>query len=506
MSRGFRKILVANRGEIAIRVIRAIKELGKQAVAVRTPEDKSGSWVYLADEFYEISNYLNIDEIIDVAKKAKVDAIHPGYGFLSEREDFAEACEKAGIKFIGPSPESLLMSGDKAIARQKAKEAGVPIVPGTDVLESPEKALEEARKIGFPVLLKAAGGGGGKGMRPVFDESEFVNLFKQASEEAKAAFGDPRIYIEKYIVAPKHIEVQILGDEHGNMVYLFERDCSLQRRNQKVIEESPSPLLPHDVRLKMCEAALKIMRKINYFNAGTVEFIVDDNWNFYFIEINARIQVEHPVTEMVTGIDLIKRQIKIAEGEKLDISQEDIKQSGHAMELRIYAEDPDNDFMPSGGYVSFYKESSMPGVRCDGWLYSGCYVPSKYDPLLLKLIVKGESRDETINKTLIALDELKIQGIKNNIPFFKFVLNLPELREGNINTWSMKDILEKYKEHRRALYLQDMEHAVVLGAYLCSNGTMQGFGPNQYQENLKGGWKVSGWKINGRILRREQLR
>lgn len=506
---GFNKILVANRGEIAIRVARAAKELGKKVVAIYTPQDRGGIWRYFADEAYEVSSYLNIDEIIYVAKKSKSDAIHPGYGFLSEKEEFAKACEQEKIKFIGPSPESLMMSGDKAIARIKAQEAGVPVVPGSDALESAEKALKVAKSIGFPVLLKAAGGGGGKGMRPVFSEDDFFHLFRQASEEAKSAFGDPRIYIEKYIQEPKHIEIQILGDEYGNIIYLFERDCSLQRRNQKVIEESPSPLLPNDVRLKMCESAVKVMKKINYFNAGTVEFIVDKDWNFYFIEINARIQVEHPVTEMVTGIDLVKRQIKIAEGEKLDISQEDVKLSGHAMEFRIYAEDPQNDFMPSGGYVSFYKEPSIPGVRCDGWLYSGCQVPSQYDPLLLKLIVKGENREETIRRSLLALEELKIYGIKNNIPFFKFVLNLEEFRKGEINTWSMKNILEKYKKWNEESQVSDS--LILLGTYLTStsiksqaelNGRYEYVSANG-RSNL---WKVRSWKIAGRMESRGQLK
>ncbi|MCS7213017.1 MAG: ATP-grasp domain-containing protein [Candidatus Calescibacterium sp.] len=493
---GIKKILVANRGEIAIRVIRAARELGKKVVTVYTPQDVGGPWRYMSDESYEISNYLDIDQILDVAKKSKSDAIHPGYGFLSEREDFAKACEEKGIKFIGPSPESLLMSGDKAIARQKAKEAGIPTVPGSDVISSPEEGLNTARKIGFPVLLKAAGGGGGKGMRPCFSEDEFVHLFKQASEEAKAAFGDPRVYLEKYIQNPKHIEVQVIADEHGKYLHLFERDCSLQRRNQKVIEESPSPHLPENVRQKMCKAAVDVMKKINYFNAGTVEFIVDRDWNFYFIEINARVQVEHPVTELVTGVDIVKRQIKIAQGEKLDLDQEQVKVHGHAMELRIYAEDPFNDFMPSGGLVNFYREPSLPGVRCDGWLYSGISVPSQYDPLLLKLLAKGENRQEVITKLLVALEELKIDGIKNNIPFFKFVLKYKDFVEGNIDTWSMKKILEDFKNQ----VVESLpEPLLLLGAYLSSFSSPQQFSNGYTDSKVQKVWRKSSWKFSGRL-------
>ncbi len=496
-----KRILIANRGEIAVRICRTAKELGKEVITVYSPQDKGGIWRFISDESYEIRSYLDIDEIIQVAKRAKADAIHPGYGFLSEREEFASECERAGIKFIGPNPGALHMSGDKAVAREKAHEAGVPIVPGSHATSSPDEALKIAKDIGFPVLLKAAGGGGGKGMRPVHSEEDFQHLFKQASEEAKAAFGDPRIYVEKYIKEPKHIEIQILADEHGNYIYLFERDCSLQRRNQKVIEESPSPKLPENIRLKMCESAVKIMKKIGYTNAGTVEFIVDRDWKFYFIEINARIQVEHPVTELVTGIDLIKRQIKIAEGKKLDIAQENIKIQGHAMELRIYAEDPDNDFMPSGGKITFYREPSIPGIRCDGWLYPGCEVPSQYDPMLLKLIAKEETRDNVIDKIIVALDELKIQGIKNNIPFFRFVLKHPDFRKGDINTWSMSKILEDYKKWR------DEEDKIsdallIVGAYLTSNRKPTGIshaeineGPQNHQQKT---WKFSSWKHFGR--------
>lgn len=500
--REIRKILIANRGEIAIRVIRAAKELGKKVVTVYTPHDSSGLWRYMADETYEISDYLDIEQIVDVAKRVRADAIHPGYGFLSEREDFALACERAGIKFIGPSPESLKMSGDKAIARQKAKEAGIPIVPGSDALSSPDEGLAVARKIGFPVLLKAAGGGGGKGMRPVFSEDQFVHLFRQASEEARSAFGDPRIYIEKYIRNPRHIEVQILADEHGNYVHLFERDCSLQRRNQKVIEESPSPLLPDKVRRKMCEAAIKVMKRIKYYNAGTVEFIVDKDWNFYFIEINARIQVEHPVTELVTGIDIVKRQIRVAEGEKLDIDQDDIKVSGHAMELRIYAEDPFAGFMPSGGTVSFYREPSFPGIRCDGWLYSGASVPSLYDPLLLKLLAKGESRQDVINKLLVALDELKIDGLKNNVAFFKFVLRHKDFLEANITTWSMNDILEDFKAQ---VVSRVPEHVILLGSYLSQQLSVDGSKETVYSKPHKA-WRLCGWRLSRNVTSRTEWR
>ncbi len=502
------KVLIANRGEIALRILRTAKELGKKVVTVYSPEDRGGLWRFLGDESYEISNYLNLEEVIDVAKKSKADAIHPGYGFLSEREDFAKACEDVGVIFIGPPPSAMYMSGDKVVARRKAQEAGVPIVPGSEAIDDPKEALKIAKSIGFPVLLKAAGGGGGKGMRPVYHEDDFLELFRQASEEAKAAFGDPRIYLEKYIQEPKHIEVQVIADQYGNYLYLFERDCSLQRRNQKVIEESPAPHLPHPVRLKICESAVKIMRQIGYVNAGTVEFIVDKDWNFYFIEINARIQVEHPVTELVTGIDIVKWQIKIAEGEKLNISQEDIKINGHAMELRIYAEDPFGNFMPSGGFVSLYKEPNIPGVRCDGWLYSGCFVPSKYDPMLLKLIAKAETRDETINRLLVALDELRIQGIKSNVPFFKFVLNHPVFRKGEINTWSMGPILEEFNKK----LLEDSKlkrHLLALGAYIAGKipvietyVSYDGLLAQEVRSNGKsagaGVWRKIGWKFAGR--------
>lgn len=488
-----KRILVANRGEIAIRIIRAAKELGKEVIAVYTPYDTGGLWIYLADEAYEISSYLDVEQILEVARRAGADAVHPGYGFLSEREDFALACEEAGVKFIGPSPESLRMSGDKAVARRKAKEAGVPVVPGSDSVSSVEEGLAAARKIGFPVLLKAVGGGGGKGMRPVFRETDFKALFLQASEEAKLSFGDPRLYIEKYIPHPKHIEVQVIADEHGNYVHLFERDCSLQRRNQKLIEESPSPHLSDDVRKRICDAAIKVMKEIKYFNAGTVEFILDRDFNFYFIEINARIQVEHPVTELVTGVDIVKRQIRIAEGERLDIDQDSLRMHGHAMELRIYAEDPFADFMPSGGVVSFYREPSMPGIRCDGWLYSGVNVSSQYDPLLLKLIAKGETREEVIVKLLLALDELKIEGIKTNVPFFKFVLRHKKFVDGEIDTWSIGEILEGFKSQN----ISEPPDHIILAGFFLSSGT-QTVILRDGTSSVRGGWRLPSWKIVGR--------
>ncbi|MCX6287525.1 MAG: acetyl-CoA carboxylase biotin carboxylase subunit [Bacteroidetes bacterium] len=426
MVKSITKILIANRGEIAVRIMRTAKKMGIKTVAVYSEIDHDSLHVSRADEAFCIGHselsetYLNIAKIVEIAKKAKADAIHPGYGFLAENPLFVQACHDAGIIFIGPDACAMKIMGNKIEARNFAKKINVPITDG--VTGSAKELIKTAPKIGFPVLLKAAAGGGGKGMRIVHEPAELEEAIESTARQAKAYFGDETVYIEKYIEEPRHIEFQILGDEHGNVIHLFERECSIQRRYQKIIEESPSPTLTPDVRQKMGEAAIRIGKEAGYTSAGTIEFLVDKHLNFYFLEMNTRIQVEHPVTEMVTGIDIVEEQIGIASGHELKFRQEDITQSGHAIECRIYAEDPSNNFQPSPGKMSLYKEPSVPGIRIDTGIIAGTEIRSSFDPMICKLVVWGEDREEASRIMVSALQDYIIHGIKTNISFLTTLL------------------------------------------------------------------------------------
>ncbi len=433
----FKKILVANRGEIAVRVIRACRELGIPSVAVYSDVDRAALHVRKADEAYHIGppaaaeSYLNVEKILTVAKRCGADAIHPGYGFLSENAKFAQACLDAEMKFIGPTAASMEMMGSKTRARQEMEKAGVPLVPGTSRgLESPQQAEQMAAKIGYPVMLKAAAGGGGKGMRLVHRREDLKSALEGAQSEAQRSFGDGEVYIEKAIVNPRHIEMQVLADEHGNTVYLGERECSIQRRHQKVLEESPSAIVDPDMRRRMGEVAVRVAKAAGYTNAGTVEFLVDEEKNFYFLEMNTRLQVEHPVTELITGLDLVHLQIRIAAGEKLSFAQEDVRIRGHAIECRIYAEDPDNDYFPSPGKITLLLAPSGPGIRRDSGMYEGWTVPIEYDPLLAKLIGYGTDRPQAISRLVRALNEYFVGGIKTNISLFRRILSDKDFQEG----------------------------------------------------------------------------
>ncbi|QGT98959.1 Biotin carboxylase of acetyl-CoA carboxylase [Candidatus Syntrophocurvum alkaliphilum] len=437
----FSKILIANRGEIAVRIIRACNELNIPTIAVYSKADKDALHVQMADEAICIGNapanqsYLNISNIIAAAKNMKVDAIHPGYGFLAENAYFAEMCQTYNIKFIGPNPNVINAMGDKVKAREVVQAANVPLVPGSDgAITEYEEAKKLAEQIGYPVMIKASAGGGGRGMRLAHNSESLKEAINMAKMEAESAFGNGEVYIEKYIEEPRHIEIQILGDEHGNIVHLGERDCSIQRRNQKLLEEAPSPFADEELRNKMGNAAVKAAKAANYFSAGTVEFLVDKNKNFYFIEMNTRIQVEHPVTEMITGIDIIKEQIRIAAGESLGYSQNDIKLTGWAIECRVNAEDPNDDFIPSPGNVHKYLLPGGPGVRIDSSVYTGYTIPPYYDSMVAKLIVWGHDRTEAIARMKRALNEFKVDGVKTTIPFHLQVLNNAFFQKGEVYT------------------------------------------------------------------------
>jgi len=444
----FNKILIANRGEIAVRIIRACRERSIPSVAVYSDVDRAALHVMKADEAYSIGaaaaaeSYLNIQKILDVAKRCGADAIHPGYGFLSENAKFAQACSDAGIRFIGPSPASMEMMGSKTRARQEMEKAGIPFVPGTSrALESVQQAKEVATRIGYPVMLKAAAGGGGKGMRLVRHAEELQSALEAAQSEARRSFGDGEVYLEKAILNPRHIEMQVLADEHGSTVYLGERECSIQRRHQKVLEEAPSPLVDAEMRRRMGEVAVRVAKAAGYCNAGTVEFLVDDHKNFYFLEMNTRLQVEHPVTEAITGLDLVDLQIRIAAGEKLPLRQEDVLIRGHAIECRIYAEDPDNNYFPSPGKITMLLAPAGPGIRLDSGVYEGGTVPIDYDPLLAKLIGYGENREQAIARLTRALGELFVGGIKTNVSLFRRILADEDFRAGKIDTGFLERLL-----------------------------------------------------------------
>src|SRR5271156_2695291 len=446
----FKKVLIANRGEIAVRIVRACRELGITTVAVYSDVDRASLHVRKADEAYFIGpaaaseSYLRIDKILDVVKRSGAEAIHPGYGFLSENAKFAQACADAGVKFIGPTPHSMNLMGSKTSARREMEKAGVPFVPGTSRgLASPGEGEQVAERLGYPVMLKAAAGGGGKGMRLVHTRQELRSALESAQSEAQRSFRDSEVYVEKAIVNPRHIEMQVLADEHGNTVWLGERECSIQRRHQKVLEEAPSPIVDAEMRRRMGEVAVRVAQAAKYTNAGTVEFLVDERKNFYFLEMNTRLQVEHPVTELVTGLDLVHLQIRIAAGERLPFKQEDVTIRGHAMECRIYAEDPDNNYFPSPGKITLLQEPSGPGIRTDSGIYEGWTVPIDYDPLLAKLVGYGTDRDQSISRLTRALSEYFVGGIKSNIPLFRRILHDREFRAARLDTGFLDRMLKR---------------------------------------------------------------
>jgi len=456
----FRKVLIANRGEIAVRIIRACRELGLETVAVYSEVDRTAPHVRYADEAYLIGpapvqeSYLRWERIVDVAIRAGADAVHPGYGFLAENPAFAQACREAGLIFVGPNPQTLRLMSDKMAARRTVKAAGVPVAPGTDYGLSDEELIAAAEKLGYPLLIKPAHGGGGKGMRIVESPQEMPRALAAARRESKAVFGDDILYLEKIVEGARHIEFQILADSFGNVIHLGERECSIQRRHQKLIEEAPSKALDEELRRRMGEAAIKVARAVGYLNAGTVEFLLDRDKNFYFIEMNCRLQVEHPVTEMVTGIDIVKEQLRIASGRRLRYGQDDVRLRGWAIECRIMAEDPYNDFLPSPGRITGLYEPSGPGVRVDSGVYEGFEVPLYYDSLIGKLIAWGETRGEAILRMRRALDEYRIVGIKTNIPFHQQIVNDTRFISGRFDT--------RFVEHRFSMIeIERREHLEV---------------------------------------------
>lgn len=447
-----KRILIANRGEIALRIIRACHELNVETVAVFSEADADSLHVVMADSAICIGkassadSYLHIPSIISAAEIGNVEAIHPGYGFLAENAHFAEICESCNIKFIGPKPDHIRFMGDKSRAKETVRAAGVPTIPGSKgLIETSDEAIKIARKMKYPVIIKASAGGGGRGMRIAHNDISLANAFLAAKAEAEAAFGNSDVYLEKFIENPRHIEFQILADQHGNIVHLFERDCSIQRRHQKMIEESPSSVLNPDIRKKMGDAAIRVAKAVGYENAGTIEFLYDDSDNFYFMEMNTRIQVEHPVTEMVTGIDLIKEQIKISSGKKLSFTQKDVKLTGHAIECRINAENPDKNFMPSPGKLTAYHSPGGMGVRVDTHVYAGYTIPQYYDSMIAKLITHGKDRNDALQIMSRALSEFRIEGISTNISFQKEIINDDSFKSGKYSTNYIAELL-KHKE------------------------------------------------------------
>lgn len=450
------KILVANRGEIAIRVMKTAKKMGISTVAVYSTADRNALHVKYADEAVCIGeaassqSYLRGDKIIEVAKQLGVDAIHPGYGFLSENSSFAQECEKNDIIFIGPKSKAIEIMGSKLAAKEAVMHYNIPMVPGVDhAITDIEEAKRTAKEVGFPILIKASAGGGGKGMRVVEKEEDFESQMNRAISEATSAFGDGSVFIEKYVTKPRHIEIQIMADTHGNVVYVFERECSVQRRHQKVVEEAPSSILTPEKRKEMGEAAVKVAKSCDYVGAGTVEFLMDDQHNFYFLEMNTRLQVEHPVTEMISGLDLVELQIRVARGEVLPIKQEDLKITGHAMELRVYAEDSLNDFLPNVGFLSKYQLPVGEGIRVDNGIAEGMDVPIYYDPMLSKLVTYGKTREESIEKMIEAIDHYHVEGVATTLPFGKFVMQHEAFRSGDFDTSFVKKYYDadKLKSH-----------------------------------------------------------
>jgi acetyl-CoA carboxylase, biotin carboxylase subunit len=507
--KSIRKILIANRGEIALRILRACRELGIATVAVYSDADRAALHVLEADESYRLGpapateSYLRRDLILNAARRSGAQAIHPGYGFLSENASFAEACKNAGVKFIGPPASAMRALGSKTRARQAADAAGMPRTPGSvKGLASLDEAYSVAEEIGYPVMLKAAAGGGGKGMRAIFSSDDLRIAFSAAASEAERAFGSGEVYLEKLIERPRHIEIQILADEHGNCVSLGERECSVQRRHQKVIEEAPSAVIDEDLRRRMGEAAVRLAKSAGYTNAGTVEFLVDDDRNFYFLEMNTRLQVEHPVTELVTGIDLVHLQIQIAQGEPLPFRQEEIQLRGHAIECRVYAEDPDNGFFPSPGKITRLLQPGGPGIREDSGIYEGWVVPLDYDPMLSKLIAYAPTRDAAIARMLRALDEYVIGGIRSNLGLFRRILSDDDFRAARIDT-SYLDRLFAGSDASAESSGDNEAAALIAAALFESARPANGNGRNGTSSSLSGGADGSGWK---QAARREGLR
>ncbi len=469
-----KKLLIANRGEIALRIMRSAKEMGIFTVAVYSEADRTAPHVRYADEAVWIGpspsseSYLVIEKILRAAQQTNADAIHPGYGFLSENAVFAQKVLDAGILFVGPSPASMEIMGSKLAAKAAVSKYDIPLVPGTEeAITDVGIAKRKAREIGYPVLIKASAGGGGKGMRVVAHEKDFESEMERAVSEAQSSFGDGAVFIEKFIDNPRHLEIQVLGDQHGQVIHLFERECSIQRRYQKVIEEAPSAILTEAIRKQMGEAAVKVAQACNYYGAGTVEFIVDNNLNFYFLEMNTRLQVEHPVTELITGIDLVKEQIKVAEGEKLSMRQEDLKISGHAIEIRVYAEDPANNFLPDTGNLTRYVRPQGPGIRVDDGFEQDMDLPIYYDPLIAKLIVHGATREQAIQRMLRAIEEYQISGVATTLPFCRFVLQHEAFTSGNFDT---KFINRYFEPHMLEEKNTDTEEHIgaVMAAFLLS--------------------------------------
>lgn len=494
-----KKVLVANRGEIAIRIMRSCREMGIRTVGVFSEADRSSMHVRYADEAYFIGpspsadSYLKMEKIIEVAKNSGADAIHPGYGFLSENATFSGRCKEEGIIFIGPDEYAINTMGDKITARKTMIAAGVPVVPGTtEPIKDLKKAVQVIQEIGLPVMIKASAGGGGKGMRLVKEESQILDAVSSARSEAKAAFGDDAVYIEKYINSPHHIEFQILGDKHGHVVHLFERECSVQRRHQKVVEETPSPIMTPEVRAKMGEAAVAAAKAVNYHGAGTIEFIVDDDLNYYFLEMNTRLQVEHPITERVVGVDLVKQQINISNGFELAFKQEDLKQHGHAIEVRIYAEDSDNNFMPSPGVIKHITEPLGLGVRHDGYAYEGYEIPMYYDPMISKLIVWGETRTEAIARMKRALYNYKITGVKTSIPYLSRIMEVPAFIEGRYNTHFIEEN-QQYLKPRTNCDGQ-CEDVAIITAFFNYITKLEKIQPQAITKDLGNNWKDFGRK------------
>jgi len=488
----FRKLLVANRGEIALRILRSCRDLGIDGVAVYSEVDRDSLHVRYADEAYLIGpgpaseSYLNIAKIIEVAKKARVDAIHPGYGFLAENADFAQACRENTITFVGPSPEAIRMLGDKLESRRLMSEAGIPVVPGSRELATAETAATAATRIGYPLLVKAASGGGGKGIRAVYRAEELPIAMEMASREAGSAFGNGALYLEKFLETVRHVEVQIIADHHGNVVALGERECSIQRRYQKMIEEAPSTAVDDALRQRLIEMAVRAGKAADYVNVGTIEFLLDEEGNPSFLEVNTRLQVEHPVTELVTGIDLVADQLLVAEGEALPYRQEEIRVRGWAIECRISAEDPFNEFFPSVGKVSFVSEPGGPGVRVDSALYDGAYIPHYYDPLIAKLSVRGRDRAEAIRRMRRALQEFKIVGVSTNIPFHLQVMDNVHYNAGALGT----DLAETHFRFDQQDELENEEIALVAASLLAHSKRKEALSSSSMAASSRGSWRL----------------